>query len=265
MNGAAPPELLSLIGPIFGGLLVLATYAVGARFGARIGVAGALLVAVSPIVLVHALQRTADLPAAALWVTAVASATGTSRRHAVWSGLAASGAIVMRPWLIPLASVLGLYLLLRPERTWAQRRRAALTYTAACAPGCVAVALIQQAFFASPVSAGDGSATALAGVWQMHAPVVALALASPALLPGPLSALFLGVFALNVMLSLSSLPLDSWSFFRALLPTIPLVLILALAVIDAASRRLLRMRDTRMLLAGVAVVLATVFVVAYAR
>jgi hypothetical protein len=67
---------------------------------------------------------------------------------------------------------------------------------------------------------------------------VALALLAPWLLPGGLTALFLAMCAVNLVLYVPYVVFDDWSYLRFLLPTIPLVLILVVAVLDAALRRL---------------------------
>ena len=238
--------------PLFAVLLVLATYTVGARFGARVGIAAAVLAACSPVFLYQAVQPMSDVPAAALWMLAVAAATGTGRRHALWSGLASSAAIVMRPNLVPIGVAIGVFLLLRPERRWRPRIDAALTYAAASIPGCLAVAAVQYTFFGSPLSSGYGSVDALFGsehVWpnvqrylpwllETHTPFVAVALLAPLLLPGALSTLLLGIFAINLVLYLPYLEFEDWSFLRFLLPSLPLVLILTAAGVDAIIGRL---------------------------
>jgi hypothetical protein len=237
--------------PLFVAALVAATSVVGGRFGARVGVLSSVLVAASPIVLYQAIQPMSDIPAAALWMMAVAAATGTSRRSGVVSGLAASAAIVVRPNLLPLGFAIGVFLLLRAERTWRQRLRTAAIYAACCAPGCAIVAMTQQAFFGSPLASGYGSLSALFAMshvmpnlgrylgwlWSTHTSAVLLAMLAPSLLPGRLTALFAGMFLTNLALYVPYVVFDDWSYLRFLLPTIPLVLILVVAVLDAILRR----------------------------
>jgi hypothetical protein len=245
------PRAAFAVVPLFGALLLLATYSAGARFGVRVGIAGTVLTACSPAFLYQVVQPMSDVPAAALWMMAVAAATGTGRRHALSSGLATSGAILMRPNLVPIGFAIGLFLLLRPERTWRQRWRAGVTYAAASLPGCLAVAGLQQAFFGSPLASGYGSFDALFGlghVWpnlqryagwllETHTPLIALALAAPWLLRGAVSGLFLAMFAINLALYLPYIEFEDWSFIRFLLPTLPLVLILVAASVDAIAGR----------------------------
>jgi hypothetical protein len=237
--------------PLFGALLVVATYVAGARFGAPVGLASAALAGASPVFLYQLVQPMSDVPAAALWMMAVAVGTGTSRNAPALAGLASGAAIVVRPNLVPLAIPIGMFLLLRPERSWPERLRAAALYAACAVPGCLAVAVIQQLFYGSPLSSGYGSFEELFAVnraatnasrylsWmtQAHTPLWVGALASVVLLPGALTALFLALFLMNLAVYLPYIAFDDWSYARFLLPTIPLVLILLVASIDAAWRR----------------------------
>ena len=245
-----PPAAFYVL-PLFAAVLVAATAVVGSRFGARVGLFSGLLVAASPIVLYQVIQPMSDVPAAALWMLAVALATGTKPRSSVLSGLATSAAILVRPNLVPLGFVIGLFLLLRPERTWQQRLRTAASYALACAPGCIMVALTQSAFYGSPFASGYGSLAALFSVrhitanlgrylgwlWSTHTAAIALALLAPWLLPGRLTALALVMFLVNLALYAPYVVFDDWSYLRFLLPTIPLLLILVVAVLDGALRR----------------------------
>jgi hypothetical protein len=249
---AGGPQAAFYVLPLFAGVLVAAASIVGSRFGARVGALASLLVAASPIVLHQAIQPMSDVPAAALWMLAVALATGTKPRSSLWSGLATSAASLVRPNLVPLGIAIGLFLLLRPERSWLQRLRSAGLYAAASAPGCLIVALMQNAFYGSPLASGYGSLAALFAVdhvatnvgrylgWlgSTHTLAIALALLAPWLLPGSLTTLALGMFLVNLAVYLPYVVFDDWSFLRFLLPTIPLLLILVVAVVDAALRRL---------------------------
>jgi hypothetical protein len=251
---AGGPSLMFAIVPILGTALILATFLIGSRFSARAGIAAAVLTAASPVFLYQVVQPMSDVPAAALWAIAVACATGTRRRHAGLAGLATSGAILMRPNLVPLGFVIGLFLLLRPERSWPQRARSATVYALWSAPGCLAVAFIQQSFYGSPFASGYGSFEAIFAIehvgpnltryagwlWSTHTPAILLALLAPVVVPGPLSALLLALFGVNVALFLPYVVFNEWSYLRFLLPTLPLVMVLIAAVVDAVTVRLLR-------------------------
>jgi hypothetical protein len=214
------------------------------------------------------------VPAAALWCLAVALATGTSRRGPLLSAAATSAAILVRPNLVPLGFLVGLYLLLRGERTSGQRLRAGLTYALASAPGCAAVLLIQRALYGSALGSGYGNLDRLFAwshvganaeryvTWlvQSHSPVVLLALVAPLLLPGPLSLLLLALVAVNVALYLPYVVFEQWSFLRFLLPGIPFLIVLTVAVADAAWRRA-RWPAPRLALGALTLALAGFFLV----
>jgi hypothetical protein len=249
---AGGPRAAFYVLPLFAAVLIAATSVVGARFGPRVGVLSSLLVASSPIVLYQAIQPMSDVPAAAMWMVAVAAVTGTSRRGILMGGLATSAAIVMRPNLLPLGLTIGAFLLVRPERTRHVRLRMAAAYAAWCAPGCAVVAITQYAFYGSPLSSGYGSLLALFAMghvapnlsrylgwlWSTHTPAIALAVLAPWLLPGGLTALGLAMFLVNLAVYVPYVVFDDWSYLRFLLPTIPLLLILVVAVGDALLRRL---------------------------
>ena len=240
-----------LVVPLFGALLVGATYVAGARYGARVGVAAAALAACSPAFLYQLVQPMSDVPAAALWMLAVASATGTRRRGPLVAGIAAGAAVLMRPNLVVLGVPIGLFLLFRPERGWHERLTAALVYAGGAALGCAAVALIQNEFYGSPFSSGYGSLAALFGLehvgpnasryfsWmsEAHSPAWLIALAAPFVLPGALTTLYATMFLVNVACYLPYAVFEEWWYLRFLLPTLPLVLILVIATIDACCRR----------------------------
>jgi hypothetical protein len=263
--------------PLSAVLLVLATYALGARYGAAIGVAAAAVTAASPVFLYQLLQPMSDVPAAAFWVAAIACATGTRPRHLVLAGLATSAAILVRPNLLPLGVVIGLFLLFRPERSWAQRMREAAVYAAWCIPGCLAAAYVQWTFHGSPLSSGYGSFSSLfatgnvvpnlrryiSWLWGSYTPAIALALAAPLVLPGALTATLAGLFVVNLALYLPYTVFEDWSFLRFLLPTLPLVVILAVASLDALWRRLRLPR--RQVLLGVAAIAWAVVLAGEAR
>jgi hypothetical protein len=269
------PGAAFVVVPLLGAVLIVATAAVGARFSPRVGLGAAVLVACSPVFLYQLFQPMSDVPAAACWMLAVASTTGTSKRAGVVAGAAAGVAILIRPNLVPLGFVLGLFLLLRPERPWRRRVETAAMYAAGCALGCVAVALIHQSFYGSPFASGYGSVTALfstdhvrpnverylAWVWETQTPFIALACLAPVLLPGPMTALVTAWVVVNAGLYLPYVVFDDWSALRFFLPSIPLLLVLAVASADALVRRLARATESGVR-SGYAVVVVAVVVVA---
>lgn len=233
--------------PLFGALFVWSTYLLGSRFSPRVGLASALLLACSPAFLFQLMQPMSDVPAAALWVLAVATVTSGKRRSPLLAGLATSAAIAVRPNLLPMGVVLGLFLLFRPERVRRERARDAAMFAAASLPGCLLVAVIQQVFYGSPLRSGYGTlATLFAAehivpnatryatwMWQSHGFVWLLALAAPFMLPGWLTTLLLSLVVVNIACYLPYAVFSDWWYLRFLLPAIAILLVMAMAVVDA--------------------------------
>jgi hypothetical protein len=245
--GGRPSRLPFTVVPLFGVLLVWSTYALGARFSRRVGLASALLLACSPVFLFQLMQPMSDVPAAALWGLATATATSGTRRSPLLAGFGSSAAIVVRPNLLPMGIVLGLFLLVRPERLWRERARDAAMFAAAALPGCLLVAIVQTMFYGSPLRSGYGALSTLfaAGhivpnallyvtwMWQSHGFVWLLALAAPFLLPGWLTTLLLSLVMVNVACYLPYTVFNDWWYLRFLLPAIAMLFVMAMSVVDA--------------------------------
>jgi hypothetical protein len=148
--------------------------------------------------------------------------------------------------------VIGAFVLLRPGRPWKDRTRNALLYAACSVPGCVAVAIIQQSFYGSPFRSGYGTlgqifsmssvvpnaGRYLGWLWQTHTAVVLLAIAAPFVMPGWLTALMTTLVVVNLLCYLPYTMFSDWSYLRFLLPTIPLLLVLMTASLDAICHRI---------------------------
>lgn len=145
--------------PIAGGLLVLATYAIGEYLATTsVAVAGAALVATSPIVLQMLMVPLTDVPVAAVWAWALVALCGRSVTRAGGAGVLAAVATMIRPNLAPLAiTLMALEVpgLIRPG----QRKRAVArvaAFIAGWAPGVIVVALINRHLYGSPWVSGYG-------------------------------------------------------------------------------------------------------------
>ena len=240
-------NLVFAVVPLFGALLVWSAYLLGSCFSRRVAFASALLVACSPAVLFQLMQPMSDVPAAALWVLAAATAASGKRRSALLAGLVVSAAIAVRPNLLPMGVVLGLFLLFRPERLWHERARDAAMFAAGSMPGCVFVAVVQAMFYGSPLRSGYGPLTSLFAIehivpnamrygtwmWQSHGVVWLFALAVPLVLPGWLTTMLLSLVVVNIACYLPYAVFDDWWYLRFLLPAIAILLVLAMAVVDA--------------------------------
>jgi hypothetical protein len=234
--------------PALGALAVWFTFVIGTKVSDPMtGAVAAVLLAASPIFLFQLVVPMSDVPVTAWWVLSVALALEPS--SPLLSGLAASAAILTRPNLFPLASVIGLYFLARPGNDWRQ----ALWFMVGVVPGFLSVAAINTWLYGSPLTSGYGSLSDNFSLDRAHTnlvryprwlletqtPWVCLAAAAPSLLKQTRSAWFL--LALSLVLFgcyILYLPFDSWTYLRFLLPAIALLLVLSSAVAFTLLRRI---------------------------
>jgi hypothetical protein len=242
-----------LVTPLSGALLVWMTFAIGRRLSSdALGLAAAWLVATSPAVLAMLVSPMSDVPAAALWATAIYFALGTSRQSALMAGLMASAAILIRPNLAPLAAILALW-----------RWRSVLPLILGALPGCLFVAWLNNTLYGSPLASGYGSLSVLFslsyvatnveryGRWLVQSQTP-LAVAGIVALLWPMkfiwltperqrAARLLGASVVVVWaLYLIYTPFEAWWFLRFLLPAWPAMCLGSAAVIVriGQSRRL---------------------------
>ena len=246
--------------PLTGGLLVWATFIAGRRaHSAAAGLGAAWLIATSPTVVSMSKSTMSDVPAAAFWVVSLACAL----RPTVWSslgaGAAASVAILIRPNLLPLGAWIGMWIIWREGRTSPRGWTRVLSFAAAIAPGCIAVALLNNALRGSPLASGYGDLARLFALqnvrvnvprylaWMVEtqtplwiAGMIALAVPLCALWPGDngrrASVLFLGTAAVVCAAYVAYVPFEAWWFLRFLLPAWPAIAIGAAALVLAAGR-----------------------------
>ena len=248
-----------LVTPLTGALLVWITFLIGRRIDSgALGLAAAWLVATSPAVLAMLVSPMSDVPAAAFWAIAIYFTLGHTPRSALFAGLAASAAIVIRPNLAPLAAILVAWKLwagLRAE----SRGQKALALIAGTIPGCLFIAWINHKLYGSPLASGYGSLSALFSVshivpnlerygrWLLVSQTP-LAVVGIAVLLVPAKAIWqtreqqrsarlLGASVIVVWaLYLVYTPFDAWWFLRFLLPAWPAMCIGSAAVLVRAAR-----------------------------
>jgi hypothetical protein len=275
MAGAAlvaGPCAVYWIVPLSGGVLVLATFGVGRRLGSPgAGLLAAALVLASPVFLFMLVQPMTDVPVAAAWALAlyllIDPAAGRSRvrtlARVATAGLVVALAILIRPNLIGGVLALSLWF---PLRAWhdgpgSRARQAAglLVFGAAASTGAVAVALVNQHLYGSPMTSGYGGADRLFSavhIWPnvttyfgwfagSHTVLPLLGLAALAV---PLTRFWPAVkdraglvvvaaFAAVVLASyLVYEVFDAWWYLRFLLPIWPIVMLGFAAVSLAIAR-----------------------------
>jgi hypothetical protein len=236
--------------PLTGGLLVASTFAIGRRVHSdAVGLVAALFVATSPAMLFLLTAPMSDVPAAAFWALAIALVAGrdVDARRSAAAGLAASVAILIRPNLVPLAAVIGLYLASR------RQLKPVLAFSLAAIPGCLAIGFLNHAWFGSAFRMGATQADVFS--WQHALPNLAryplwfvqtqtpvailgiLALVMPLrrFWPTPeaqRSARFFAAIAIvTLLIHLFFLPLDDWWYLRYLLAAWPGIFIGLAAVL----------------------------------
>lgn len=273
---AAGRSAVFLAVPAMGALAVWATYLMGCRLAGRtVGVAGAVLLATSPVFLYQVVQPMSDVPAAAWWALTLALLAGERRGAALGAGVSAGLALLTRANLAPLFVVIGAYLAqaIRTDRSLAGRAaQRTILFAVGAIPGCLAVLALNTLWYGSPLDNGYGRFNYLyeaSNVWpnlaryprwllDSQTPIVLLAFAAPALLrpkPGATDAaasstVVASGFSLTqawmwLAFSVSVLacyvfyaPFDVWWYLRFLLPAFPPMSVLTAAAIVAASGRL---------------------------
>jgi hypothetical protein len=225
--------------PICGGVLIVATYAIGRQLGRpAVALASAWFVATSPTLLFMVTAPMSDVPAAAAWAVATAFLLGETPLSAVAAGVAAALAILIRPNLVPIAVVFTVWL------AWKGKRGTTPFFVVPAAAGALAVAAINTRLYGSPIKTGydltDGFALSYMEPnleryvgWLVSAEtplalgLICLAIPSRALWRTPSShrarSLFIGCAAVVWIVYLLYVPWDAWWYLRFLLPTWPMM------------------------------------------
>jgi hypothetical protein len=250
-----------LVVPLFATLAVWLTFVIGRRMDDEVtGATAAVLLATSPIFLYQAVQPMSDVPAAALWLAALALASRGDSRGDVGAGVCASLAVLTRPnialLVVPLLFVLPGYV--ESAEAPKARRRAWRRFAVAAVPGLAAMAFLNAARYGSATASGYGSTDALFSLahvapnltryprWivETETPFIAVALAAPwwaARHParGRLAMVSFAAIVLTTGTYLAYTVFDDWWYIRFLLPAIPLAIVLGVAVVLHIASRFL--------------------------
>ena len=242
-----------LVVPLSGSALVVATFYLGRRFfGTAPAIVACALVACSPVVVFESLVVMADVPAAALWTCALVAATRATPRATMAAGLLTTAAILVRPNLLPLAPFPWLISIAGSGTASAFARRTGL-FAAACLPGPLFIAWINNRLFGSALSSGYGD---LGGAFAVGHGVVNLRLYSGWWLEsqGPIAFLFVasvfrrrarprdywilaGYAVCTALMYLFYLPFDQWWYLRFLIPATPVAFLLCADAVDWMAGR----------------------------
>jgi len=261
--------------PLLGAIAVLATYYAGARLHSRYaGLAAALFIATSPILLFQVVQPMSDVPATAWWALALLFALLPAPNAPLVAGAASGLAILTRPNLAPLTIVIALATMNLPRMQQAStqgqvpverrlRPDRLRRFAAGVAPAIGALLLMQWRLFANPLASGYG---ALTDLYSLGNVAPNLAGYSRRLIEGEMPALLTAIAAAVVLtvtrkasgtphlkravvfaavafaiVGLSYLPYGvfaEWSYLRFLLPAFPLLFVALGGLVTAAVLRL---------------------------
>jgi hypothetical protein len=237
----AGPSAVYYVVPILGGIGVWLTYMLGARVeGPITGMIAAVLFAFSPLFVFHTLVPMSDVPVTTWWLLAWLLAISPSQWASVGAGLAASAAVLTRPNLVPLAIVL--VVVVAANRPCL--RRLAL-FAAGSIPGCLIVAALNAHLYGSPLESGYGPLWA-AYAWErwpenlrryadwlieFNSPGLLLAFLAPFVTRVRFALAMLAFFLVLLLCYLFYFIFDGWLFLRFLLPAVPLLFVLASAVV----------------------------------
>jgi hypothetical protein len=253
-------DAVFLVVPAFAALAVWLTFVIGRRLDDGVtGACAAVLLATSPIFLYQAVQPMSDVPAVALWLASLAALARLVPAQALPAaasaeagGICAALAVLMRPNMAVV--VLPLLALLRDRRGW-------LRFALSAAPGLAALGWLNAVRYGSPLASGYGSTDvlfALAHVtpnlaryprwlFATETPFIAAAIFAPwwawrHTTRARLALVLLAAIVLTLTTFLAYTVFDDWWYIRFLLPALPPLLVLSVAVVLEIARDRERMR-----------------------
>ena len=241
-------DAVFLVVPLFAALAVWCTFLLGRALDDDLtGGCAAVLFGCSPIFLYQSVQPMSDVPASALWLTALVALVRASPRSVVVAGLAASGAVLMRPNMALLVVPL---LALLPRRRGAWWR-----FVGAGLPGAAIFAILNTLRYGSALVSGYGSTEILFSAahagpnlarysqWLLETQSFAmvLALGAPFSLWRRRRRLAL-VTSMAVLLTcatyLAYTVFDDWWYLRFLLPALPVLIVFTVVTLRVLAERM---------------------------
>jgi len=255
------PDALFVFTPIAGAALVWLTF-VAARgiAGPIAGAMASVLIASSPALLYQVVQPMNDVTTAVLWM---GTFVAMLRRRWALAGFCCGLALLVRPNLLPLAVVGGVFALLDSKlsriRDWGMGIRNVAKFAVAAFPFGLVVLWLNDGLYGSPLRTGYGATRELFKVsafpinasryftWllETHTPFPLLAFASPFVVSrerrGDVG-LALGLVLATCAVYFFYTPFEEWSYLRFLLPAIALMLVLASSVVVLSVVKLLSVR-----------------------
>ena len=243
-----------LVMPVSAAMLVFFTFLLGRRlFDTGTALAGAALVACSPVMVFMSLTPMSDLPSAAFWIAAMAMAIRGTPTTTVFAAVFSGIAIVIRPNLVPLVIFPWLLAIVRCRSLAEAARRTGL-FAAGSIWAPILVAWINNLLYGSALSSGYGEVgpafsvqngianSKLYPTWWLESQGLTglLCLVSLWRRRGAVLREFLVTIAFAVsaiLLYLFYLPFDAWWYLRFMLPAVPVLLLLCADTVAWVARR----------------------------
>ena len=248
VRAAGPPAVFWLT-PFAALVLIAATFRAGSLLWSPVsGALAAVLVAVSPPVIYQVVQPMNDITTTALWMAAFVMLI---EKRWGWAGACCGLALLVRPNLLPLGAVAGLYVLWSEGRAGSACRRFAMSVV----PFGLVVLWLNDMLYGSPLRSGYGqldhlfaaanvptnAANHMRWLLETHTVFPFVGIAAPALLKGETrSAAWLAIALAGATwgIYLFYTPFPEWTYLRFLLPAIGLLIVLASAVFVQTVERI---------------------------
>ena len=247
---AIGPDAIFFFTPVAGALVVWWTFVLGRQIaGDLVGAAAAVTIATTPVFLFQLVQPMNDVTVAAIWTAIVVIAARLPDRPGVLGGLCGL-AILVRPNLAPSVLPVAIWAIAMAQRRW----YVAGSFLIALSPGVIFTLALNHALYGHALSTGYGAggdlfstAYALANVRNYGSALFATTLGFPLLglaavkvLRSSRRAVAGLVVAIATMLAITYLlysPFAEWWYLRFFLPVLPMLTVLAFAVLELVSRR----------------------------
>jgi hypothetical protein len=240
-------DAIFLLTPIAGAVLVWLTFMFGRHVaGEGAGAAAAIVLATTPVFVFQVVQPMNDVMAATVWMAVLVLAARPGD-HSGWIGVLTGLAVLIRPNLAPAAAVVATWCLFGGIRRFA-------AFAVAAAPCAVILAALNAALYGHPLRTGYGAASELfspahilPNVQNYWSALTETQLGFPLL--GVLAVvvvprerrrlvwLALAVTGSIIVVYLLYTPYPEWWYLRFLLPVLPVMTALAMAVIVLGTRR----------------------------
>jgi dolichyl-phosphate-mannose-protein mannosyltransferase len=263
------PCAIFYVTPVCAAIVILLTYALGARLSGPVtGLAAAAIAATSPTIVFMSLWSMSDVPVTMFWTAAILLALRRAGPGSgALAGIAAGAAVAIRPNLAPLI-VLPVIMLCA---SGPGRIRRSVAFGAGVFPFVLLVAIFNARLYGSPLQSGYGDTASLFSaanigtnllhfsrwLWETQGPLVFLCVMAPlaanrserAMPRLLLLAFAAAVFACYLLYT----PFDAWWYLRFVLPAFPVIFTLAAdAVWLGTSRFGVKTRTAAMLVFALA-------------